>query len=115
MLTLAGSVNTGAVLTSLTTTVNDLVLLKLGEPLSVTFTVTVLVLGPCASVGVQVMLPLAATLKPLGPETSANVNVFAGISESLAVAVTFKAVNSLIVWGAGTVIVGALFTSLTVI
>src|SRR5437660_12385949 len=48
----------GALFTSLTTTVNMLVALRFGEPLSVTIVANVLVLGPCASVGVQVMTPV---------------------------------------------------------
>ena len=52
-------VNDGALFTSLTTTVKVLVALRFGEPLSVTTVVKVLVLGPWASVGVQVMTPLA--------------------------------------------------------
>ena len=56
----AGSV--GALLTSLTTTVKELVakncfVLKAAALLSITTVVKVLVLGPCASVGVQVMTP----------------------------------------------------------
>jgi hypothetical protein len=51
----AGS--TGAELTSLTTTLKELVALSKGEPSSVTTTVTVFVLGPSASVGVQLIAP----------------------------------------------------------
>src|SRR5712691_10508001 len=47
-----------------------LVALKLGEPLSKTRTVTVLVLGPCASVGVQAMAPAEETVRPVGPTVS---------------------------------------------
>src|SRR5258705_11406783 len=61
-----------------------LVALKLGEPLSETRTVTVLVLGPCASVGVQAMAPPAETVKPVGPDTKAKLSVLAGRSESRA-------------------------------
>ena len=74
-----------------------MVTLNVGEPLSVTLTLTVFVLGPCASLGVHVITPLLAPIViPLGALTSAKVNVFAGISESLAVFVTVKVVNSLI-------------------
>src|SRR5438874_1534063 len=52
----------GALFTSLTTTVKELVALSGGEPLSVTVVVKVLVLGPCASVGVQVITPSAEML-----------------------------------------------------
>ena len=55
-------VNDGALFTSLTMTVKVLVALRFGEPLSVTMMVKVLVLGPCASVGVQVMTPVAEML-----------------------------------------------------
>src|SRR5205814_2858831 len=53
-----GTVSTGALFTSLTTTVKLLVSLDCGTPLSVTFTVIRLVLGPWASVGVQRITPL---------------------------------------------------------
>ena len=65
-----GAGNTGALFTSLTVTVKVLVALNGGEPLSVTMVVNVLVLGPCASPGVQVMTPLASMLAPAGGETS---------------------------------------------
>src|SRR6266571_7711926 len=86
----------------------------LGVPLSKTRTVTVLVLGPCASVGVQAMAPAEETVKPVGPETSANVSVLAGRSESVAVAFTLSAVCSAMVCVAGTVSTGAEFTSVTI-
>src|SRR6266540_858735 len=72
--------STGAVFTSVTITWKLLVALKLGEPLSKTRTVTVFVLGPCASVGVQAMAPLAETVKPVGPDTKAKLSVLAGTS-----------------------------------
>src|SRR2546422_7419712 len=56
--TLFRSVSTGAVFTSVTITVKLLVSLDGGAPLSVTRTVIRLVLGPCASVGVQVRTPV---------------------------------------------------------
>jgi hypothetical protein len=49
--------NTGGLFTSLTTTVNTFVALRFDDPSSVTIVVNVLVLGPCASVGVQVITP----------------------------------------------------------
>ena len=52
----------GTLFTSLTTTVKVLVALRGSEPLSATMLVNVLVLGPCASVGVQVITPLAEML-----------------------------------------------------
>src|SRR5436190_1949188 len=53
-----GTVSTGAMFTSVTTTVKLLVSLNGGTPLSVTRTVIKLVLGPWASVAVQVSTPL---------------------------------------------------------
>src|SRR5207245_5682058 len=95
------------------TTVKLLVALRLGVPASKTRTVTTLVLGPCASLGVQAIAPFAATVNPAGPDTSAKVSALAGTSVSVAVALTFNAVSSLIVWLAGMVSTGAVFTSLT--
>src|SRR5438552_3484491 len=63
----AGTVNTGARFTSLTVTVNVLVTLRAGTPLSVTLTLTAFVLGPCASVGVQLIAPVAGLMvMPVG-------------------------------------------------
>src|SRR5258705_8906944 len=83
------------------------------EPLSKTRRVTVLVLGPCASPGVQEIAPAGETVRPVGPDTSAKESVLAGKSESVAVAVTLSSVCSAIVWVAGTLITGAMFTSVT--
>ena len=59
--------NTGALFNSLTVTVKVLVALKGGVPLSVTLVVnTTPELGPCASVGVQVMMPLELMLALVG-------------------------------------------------
>src|SRR6185295_17121186 len=103
-----------AVFTSLTTTVKLLVTLRLGVPLSLTFTVTVFVDGPCASVGVQVSTPVTESrLTPAGALTKAKVSVLDGRSASVAVLVTVSVVNSLIVCVPGTVNTGAVFTSLT--
>src|SRR5204863_360169 len=111
----AGTVNTGARFTSLTVTVNVLVTLRAGTPLSVTLTLTAFVLGPCASVGVQLIAPLPGLMvMPVGALTKAKVKLLAGISASVALALTFSVVCSLIVWSAGTVSTGARFTSLTV-
>src|SRR5437773_6021528 len=83
--------STGALFASVTTTVKLLVSLEGGAPLSVTFTVIRLVLGPWASVGVQVSTPvLGFTFTPAGPDTRLKVNVFAGRSVSLAVLVTMS-------------------------
>src|SRR3989442_4906589 len=63
----AGTVSTGARFTSATMTVKLRVSLAGGEPLSVTWTVIGLMLGPCASVGVQVNTPLVGLmLAPAG-------------------------------------------------
>ena len=59
----------------------------MGDPLSVTRIVTVLVLGVCGPVGVHEIAPLLDTVSPLGPDTSAKVRVLAGRSVSVAVAV----------------------------
>src|SRR5216683_1566672 len=92
------TVKVGALFTSLTMTVKFLVSLSGGIPLSVTRMVMTFVLGPCASVGVQVRTPVVeSSVIPLGPATKENVSVFAGISGSVAVLVTVKVVNSLIV------------------
>src|SRR5262245_14956490 len=55
---LAIGLKTGALFTSFTTTVKLFVSLNGGEPVSVTRTVIVLVLGPCASLGVHVNRPV---------------------------------------------------------
>src|SRR6266851_1484194 len=88
---MGGTVNVGALFTSLTITVKLLVSLSGGLPLSVTRTVMTLVLGPCASVGVQVRTPVAeSSVIPPGPATRANVKMFAGISGSVAVLVQVR-------------------------
>ena len=92
-----GTIKAGTLFTSLTITWKLLVALKLGEPLSNTRTVTVFVLGPCASLGVHVMAPPEDTAKPVGPDTRPNVSVLGGTSESVAVAVTLSVVCSAIV------------------
>src|SRR5262245_14810627 len=76
----------------------------------------VFVLGPCASLGVQVNTPLAALmLTPAGaPGSTLNVSVLAGASASVAVTVTVNRLPSLIVRLAMAASTGALFTSLTV-
>src|SRR2546423_906164 len=110
----AGTVSTGALFTSCTTTMKLLVALRGGAPLSVTFNVIRFVLGPCASVGVQVSTPVLASRRtPVGAETRAKLSVLVGRSASLAMLVTTNVLSSLIVWPAGTVSTGALFTSCT--
>ena len=109
-----GIVSTGALFTSLTTTVKLLVLLRAGRPSSVTFTVIRLVLGPWVSPGVQVSTPLLESrVIPAGADTRSKIIVLAGMSGSTAVLVSTKVVSSLIVWFGGTVSTGALFSSLT--
>src|SRR5437867_3029511 len=66
----AGAASTGALFTSLTITVKLLLSLSAGEPLSVTLTVIRFVVGPWASVGVQLSAPLlGSTVTPAGPDT----------------------------------------------
>src|SRR5437867_331493 len=67
---LVATVRTGALFGPDTITVKLLLSLRGGEPLSVTWTVIRLVLGPCASAGVQVNTPLLGSrLTPAGAET----------------------------------------------
>src|SRR5580765_1427313 len=88
----------GAVLTSLTMTVKRLVALRAGTPLSVTFTVIKLVLGPWDSLGVQVNTPVSESMIiPAGGESRLKLRVFAGMSESVAVLVSTKVLSSLMV------------------
>src|SRR5436190_1405149 len=109
-----GTVSTGAWFTSLTKTVKLLVALRAGTPLSVTFTVIRLVLGPWASLGVQVSTPLLGSrFTPVGAETRLKVNTFAGKSESVAVCVTVSVLSSGTARPVGTVSTCALFTSVT--
>src|SRR5205814_1051631 len=76
-----------------------LVSLDCGTPLSLTRTVIRFVLGPWASVGVQVSTPLLESrFTPAGADTRLNVNVFAGRSASLAVFVTVSVPCSEMVW-----------------
>src|SRR5436309_3541591 len=106
----------GALFASVTTIVKLLVSLDLGAPLSVTFTVIRLVLGPCASVGVQLSTPLLGSrFTPLGADTKLKVNALAGRSASLAVFVTVSVLSSATVRSVGTVSTGALFASATTI
>src|SRR5262245_2879292 len=103
----------GATLTSLTVTViaasvfatpSDTRTEKLYDP------------GPWASVGVQEKAPVDELIDaPVGAPTKLNVNVWAGMSGSVAVAVKVNAVSSSIVADDGTPeMVGATLTSLTV-
>src|SRR5205823_11951937 len=102
----------GASVVSPSVLVKLLVALNAGTPLSVTTTVIVFVLGPCASLGVQLIAPLLPLIvMPAGGDTRLNVSVLAGMSASVALAVTASALNSSIVWLAGTLNTGATFTS----
>ena len=66
-----GVTQTGGEFTSLTTMVKLWVALRLGVPLSLTLTVMRLVLGPWASVGVQVKTPEVGSSRiPVGPDRS---------------------------------------------
>src|SRR2546425_8842499 len=90
-----GTVSTGALFASVTTTVKLLVSLDGGAPLSVTRTVIKLVLGPWASLGVQLTTPLLASrFTPAGADTRLKVNVLAGRSASLAEFVTVSVFSS---------------------
>src|SRR5260370_2695214 len=110
-----GDVKVGALFTSLTMTVKLLVSLSGGLPLSVTRRVMTLVLGPCASVGVQVRTPVAGLrLTPVGAATSEKVSVFVGMSGSVAVLVTVRLESSLMVCVDGVVSTGGRFTSFTI-
>src|SRR5437870_13522362 len=105
-----GTVSTGALLASVTTTVKLLVSLNCGAPLSVTRTVIRLVLGPWASVGVQVSTPLLGfRFTPAGAATKLKVRVLAGRSVSLAVFVKIGGAACREGGSVGTVGAGGLF------
>src|SRR5207249_4712014 len=108
----AGTVRTGARFTSVATTVKLRAALVGGGPSSVTRTVIRFVLGPCASVGVQVNTPLVALMlaPPGAPPSRLSADLLAGRSGSVAVFVTTNVLSSLIIWSAGTVNSGARFT-----
>src|SRR4051812_38504947 len=89
--------------------------LRFGEPLSVTMTVKALVLGRAFAAGVQVKLPvLGLIFAPFGVLPRLKVNVCAGKSVSLAILVTLK------VWPGSTYCIGMtarlgrVFTEVTV-
>src|ERR1043166_9332058 len=79
-----------------TVTVKLCAALRGGEPSSVTRTVMRLVLGPCASVGLQVNTPLVGWIRaPAGaPGSRLNVSALAGRSASLATLVTTRVLPS---------------------
>src|SRR5438552_968041 len=106
--------STGAWFDSVTTTLKLLVSLDGGAPLSVTFTVIRFVLGPWASVGVQVRTPvLGFRFTPAGADTRLKVKMLAGRSVSLAVFVTVSVLSSVMVWSVATASRRALFLSVT--
>src|SRR5438876_10055539 len=110
----AGTVTTGARFTSFTITVKLLLSLNGGVPLSVTLIAIRFVLGPWASVGVQVNKPLLESrLTPLGAETRLKVSVLADRFASVAELVTTSVLSSSIVWLGGTVSTGAVFVPVT--
>src|SRR5437762_3561376 len=114
ILWLVGTFNTGALLTSPTMTVKLLVALRAGTPLSVTFTVIRLVLGPWDSVGVQLSTPLLELrVIPGGGESRLKACVFVRLSTPVPSLVSTKVLSSSIVWLGGTFNTGALLTSLT--
>src|SRR5438876_10166882 len=86
----------GALFTSVTMSVKVAAALRLGEPLSLTNTVTVLVLGPWASVGDQLRTPLdGSMLQPAGaPAAKCQVKGCAGMSESRACKVSVNSAAS---------------------
>src|SRR2546421_4360905 len=86
---------TGALFTSVATTVKLFVALKGGDPLSVTLVVKTFVLGPWASVGVQVMIPSEEIVAFVGAVRSAYVRRLPA-SGSVAVLVTVRLVSSVI-------------------
>src|SRR5438094_202700 len=67
---LSATVSTGGLFTSVTMTLKAFVALILGTPSSITTVVIVFVLGPCASLGVQVITPLPSMLVPVGGFTN---------------------------------------------
>ena len=98
---------------SRTTTVNWLVALSDGVPLSVTFTTTTFVDGPCDSVGVQATWPDGLTVNPTGPPTSPKLNELAGKSASVADKVSDSGAPSFTTWLAAANRVGRWFASRT--
>src|SRR5712691_7142524 len=111
----AGTVSTGARFTSVTTTVRLWASLNGGVPSSVTRTVIKFVLGPCASVGVQVKTPLVGLmLAPAGaPGSKLKVRVLGGRSGSVAVFVTTSGLSSAMNRSVGALSTGGRFTSVT--
>src|SRR5258706_422415 len=88
--------STRALFTSLTTMVIVSAALKAGEPFSVTRMGMEFVLGPCASVGVQVKRPVVALIGAPGGAAASRLklSVCAGMSGSVAAAVNEISVPS---------------------
>src|SRR5439155_20076025 len=108
----AGTVSTGALFASVTTTVKPLLSLSAGTLLSLTFTVIRFVLGPWDSVGVHVSTPVVGLrLTPVGADTRLNVSVFAVGSVAVAAFVTNTVLISASVSFAVTVGVGVVVGS----
>src|SRR5262245_30977361 len=108
------AVNTGALFTSLTTSVKLFVSSSVGAPLSVTRMLMMFVLGPCASVGAQVNTPVTGLIAaPDGGFSRLNVSVSAAPSGSVAVTFTVNIVPSLTVWFGIAASTGARFTEPT--
>src|SRR5439155_10949011 len=109
-----GTVRTGALFTSATMMVKLLVALRGGRPLSVTFTVIRLVLGPWASVGVHASTPVSeSSVIPAGADNRFKVIVLAGRSGSKILTMNASLLCSSIVSSRGRVSLGCVFTSLT--
>src|SRR3954463_16129971 len=86
---------TGAEFSSSTMIVKRWVALRLGVPLSKTRMRTLLLLGPCASEGVQVKRPLVGLrTTPAGAETISYVRIFVGTSASVALFVRVMVLSS---------------------
>src|SRR5207249_2640375 len=99
-----GTVNIGRPSCRETATVKLVMSLCLDMTFLVSFSVIRLVLGPWASVGVQVNTPvLGSRFTPLGADTRLKVNAFAGRSASLAMFVTVSVLSSGTVRSVGTV------------
>ena len=107
-----GSNTGGKSLSSLTTT--SIVSLSLNSP-SETLTSKVYVAPPCSSLGVQVKSPSLVIDAPVGAPIKLKINVCAGISPSVAVAVKLISTSSSPDWGPIKSKTGASFTLLIVI
>src|SRR2546425_4757967 len=83
MTSVPGFARVGALFTSVTKIVTVCVVVGLGEPSSLTRTRKLFVLGPCASLGVQLKTPVSGSIvAPLGAPDKLKVKCCAGRSES---------------------------------